>query len=121
MDHEKWKTIDTFIFDVDGVFTDGKLLITDDGKFLRTMSVKDGMALMVAVLAGFTVAFLYMGDDLADLVLFDKVLLSCAPYNAAHEVIKAAEYISPQNGGDGAVRDVIEKVLRTHNKWGQDY
>lgn len=167
MDHSKWPQIETFILDVDGVFTDGKLMITEDGDFLRAMSVRDGMALKVAVAAGYTVAIitkgnskgvkmrllalgahyvydgikdksipftelvedhgidprkaLYMGDDLADLVLFDKVLLACAPYDAAHEVIAAAEYISPRCGGDGAVRDVIEKVLRTHNKWQPDY
>ena len=37
--------IDTFIFDVDGVLTDGSLTVTTDGEMLRTMNVKDGYAL----------------------------------------------------------------------------
>ncbi len=39
------KNITTFIFDVDGVFTDGSVLVNTDGEMLRTMNVKDGYAL----------------------------------------------------------------------------
>ena len=164
MDQSKWNKINTFILDVDGVFTDGKLMITEEGHFLRSMSVRDGMALKVAQREGYTIAIItkgdskgvkmrlkalgthhfydgvkdknvpfqelvtehgidpqrsvYMGDDLADLVLFDKVLLSACPNDAANDVLKRAEYISPKNGGDGAVRDLIEKTLRCQGKWG---
>jgi len=59
-----------------------------------------------------------MGDDLADLVLFDKVLLAACPNDAANDVLRRAEYISPKNGGDGAVRDLIERTLRCQGKWG---
>lgn len=41
---EYLKNIDTFVFDVDGVFTDSTLIITTDGEMLRKMSVKDGYA-----------------------------------------------------------------------------
>jgi len=41
--------IETFIFDVDGVLTDGSLTITSNGEMLRTMNVKDGFALKAAL------------------------------------------------------------------------
>lgn len=43
------KNIKAFVFDVDGVFTDGKILFTDDGKQIRNMNVKDGYAVHFAV------------------------------------------------------------------------
>jgi len=44
------KDITTFVFDVDGVFTDGTVLVTTEGELLRRMSVKDGFALKTAIL-----------------------------------------------------------------------
>ena len=41
--------ITTFIFDVDGVLTDGKILMTDDGAFLRSVDTKDGYAMKCAL------------------------------------------------------------------------
>ena len=46
---EKFKEIDTFIFDVDGVLTNGGLYIFPDGKFVRKMNAKDGFALKLAL------------------------------------------------------------------------
>jgi 3-deoxy-D-manno-octulosonate 8-phosphate phosphatase (KDO 8-P phosphatase) len=43
--------------------------------------------------------------------------LKTCPADAATEIKIQADYISPRNGGDGAVRDVIEKVMRTQDKW----
>jgi len=63
----------------------------------------------------------YMGDDLADLTVFDKVLLSSCPNDAASDVIKKAEFVSSKKGGQGCVRDLIERVLRVQGKWGDDY
>lgn len=60
---------------------------------------------------------LYMGDDLPDYPVMRKVGLPTCPRNAASEIIEISEYISPYNGGEGCVRDVIEKVLRLHEKW----
>ncbi|MEE9440001.1 MAG: HAD hydrolase family protein [Saprospiraceae bacterium] len=60
---------------------------------------------------------LYMGDDRADLVVFDLVKLSCAPHDGCTEVIKKAEFVSPKNGGEGCVRDIIERVLRVRGDW----
>ncbi len=55
--------IDTFVFDVDGVFTDGKVLIDNSGELLRTMSVKDGYALKTAIQKGYTVGIISGGTN----------------------------------------------------------
>lgn len=60
---EYLKDITTFIFDVDGVFTDGTLLITTDGEMLRKMSVKDGYALKVALDKGYNVCIITGGTN----------------------------------------------------------
>lgn len=60
---------------------------------------------------------LYMGDDLPDIPVLEKVGLPCCPLDAAIEVKKISKYISPVNGGYGCVRDVIEKVLKLNDHW----
>lgn len=47
-----------FIFDIDGVLTDGSLLVGSDGSLLRTMNIKDGYALQLAVKKGYTVSII---------------------------------------------------------------
>jgi len=59
----------------------------------------------------------YIGDDLPDLPLFDKVGFSVAVANAAPELIAQADYITRNLGGRGAVREVVELILKTQNKW----
>ena len=53
--------ITTFVFDVDGVLTDGSIIITTDGQQLRNMNIKDGYALQLAVKKGYTVAIISGG------------------------------------------------------------
>ena len=48
--------VKAFVFDMDGVLTDGTLLIDHDGQWLRRMSIKDGYALQLAVKFGYPVA-----------------------------------------------------------------
>ena len=60
---------------------------------------------------------LYMGDDFPDIPVMHKVGIAACPRDAAHEVIEIADYISPIEGGKGCARDVIEKVMRLHDKW----
>ena len=55
--------ISTFIFDVDGVFTDGSVLITTEGELLRKMSVKDGYALKTALQKGYKVCIITGGTN----------------------------------------------------------
>ena len=58
---EYFKKIHTFIFDVDGVLTDSGVLILEDGKLLRRMNTRDGLAMKMAVEAGFKVAIITGG------------------------------------------------------------
>lgn len=60
---------------------------------------------------------LFMGDDLPDLAAMRKAGLSCCPADAASEVREAAHYVSPWKGGEGCVRDVIERVMRAAGRW----
>jgi 3-deoxy-D-manno-octulosonate 8-phosphate phosphatase (KDO 8-P phosphatase) len=62
---EELKNIQNFVFDVDGVFTDGSILIHEDGSMLRTMNTKDGYAVKAALHAGFRVCIISGGTNLA--------------------------------------------------------
>jgi len=52
---KSFKNINTFVFDIDGVLTDGSLLLTEGGAMLRKMHVKDGYALQFAIKKGYTI------------------------------------------------------------------
>jgi 3-deoxy-D-manno-octulosonate 8-phosphate phosphatase (KDO 8-P phosphatase) len=62
---EKLKEVTTFIFDVDGVLTDGSILASDSGEFLRTFNIKDGYALQLAVKRGYLVCVISGGKGTA--------------------------------------------------------
>lgn len=55
--------ITTFIFDVDGVLTDGTIMVTTGGEMYRNMSIKDGYALKAAVVAGYNVCIISGGSN----------------------------------------------------------
>lgn len=158
-----FKPVTTFIFDIDGVLTDGTVLVLESGLEARRMNIKDGFALQMAVKKGYKVLIvsggnsvqvlrrldrlgikdvhmsiedkksfvqdyisrnklkkeqlLYMADDLPDLPVFPLVGLPCSPADAVPEVKQASLYISPFNGGETCVRDVIEKVLKLNGDW----
>ncbi len=59
----------------------------------------------------------YIGDDLPDLPLLARVGLAIAVANAVPEVKQVAHYITRQSGGNGAVREVIELLLKAQGKW----
>ena len=52
---KNFKNIKTFVFDIDGVLTDGKLLITQEGVMLREMNVRDGYTLQLAIKKGYEI------------------------------------------------------------------
>ena len=62
-------------------------------------------------------AVLYMGDDIPDFRPMEAVGLPCCPADAATEILRVSKYISPVKGGEGCVRDVIEKVLKLNDHW----
>ncbi len=60
---QKFKSIKTFVFDVDGVLTDGTLLILNDGQMARRMNIKDGYALQLAIKKGYRVVIISGGTS----------------------------------------------------------
>ena len=159
--------ITTFVFDVDGVLTDGSVIVTTNGEMLRRMNIKDGYALKTAVDKGYQVCIisggsnegvrtrleglgvteihlgvqdkiacfdscmnkydidpehvLYMGDDIPDLFVMQKAALPCCPQDATPEIKAISKYVSHRNGGEGAVRDVIEQVLKVQGQWVKNF
>ncbi len=94
--------ITTFILDVDGVLTDGKLLISESGELLRTMNARDGYAMKTALNNGYNVCIITGGtnegvkDRLVGLGIQDVFL------NASDKMIQLHEYaakhhLKPEN------------------------
>jgi 3-deoxy-D-manno-octulosonate 8-phosphate phosphatase (KDO 8-P phosphatase) len=59
----------------------------------------------------------FVGDDLADLPILRRVGLPIAVSNAVAEVKQAAAYVTQAAGGHGAVREVVEILLRSRGEW----
>jgi 3-deoxy-D-manno-octulosonate 8-phosphate phosphatase (KDO 8-P phosphatase) len=62
---ERLPGLTTLIFDVDGVFTDGTVIVMPDGQLLRRLSARDSYALQYAVKKGYTVAIITGGNSMA--------------------------------------------------------
>lgn len=162
----KFKQIKTFIFDMDGVLTDGTLIHISGTKAVRKTNMKDGHVIKLASHKGYRIAILsgsvsdpvkvrmkflgitdvfmnvenkkeylekyiekhklnpeeilYMGDDVKDYHPMQIVGLPCCPADAVADIKQVAKYISPFKGGEGCVRDVMEKVLKLHGNWSLD-
>ena len=155
--------ITTFVFDYDGVMTDGTVFSDPTGQPWRATNVKDGYALQLASKLGYKVAvisgaicpsmqvrmnslgvtdvftgatnkvlklkeymnrkgisadeIIFMGDDIPDIMVMKEVGLPACPADAAAEVKEISRFISEYPGGRGAVRDMIERVLKVQGKW----
>jgi 3-deoxy-D-manno-octulosonate 8-phosphate phosphatase (KDO 8-P phosphatase) len=59
----------------------------------------------------------FMGDDLPDIPLLKEVAVGISVANAASEVIAAADMVTHNPGGDGAVREICEAILKAKNQW----
>lgn len=158
-----FSNINTFIFDVDGVLTDGSIISFATGEHARNFYIKDGYALEKAVQSGYHIIIisggfeegvkkrltflgikdvflgvkdkvavfeefkkdkninsaqiLYMGDDIPDLKMLRLVGLPTCPNDAVGDVKEVCKYVSSFDGGRGAVRDVIEKTMKSQGKW----
>lgn len=62
-------------------------------------------------------AICYVGDDLLDIPVMRRVGLSVAVANARPEVKEAADVVTETRGGEGAVRELVENILRAQGKW----
>ena len=59
----------------------------------------------------------YIGDDLTDVVVMHRVGLAIATANARPEVKAQAHYVTAAPGGSGAVREVVELILKAQGYW----
>ena len=99
---EKLHHITTFIFDVDGVLTDGKIILHASGEQLRTMNVKDGMAIRTALSKGYKIAIISGGKSKGLIERFkhlkiDDVYLGCDDKKDALEDFKHIHNIDSKN------------------------
>lgn len=167
MTHKTYKEllagIDTFLFDVDGVFTDNKVLLYPGLDPVRTFHSRDAYAVQHALKEGLRIIITtggksdgvaesfarlgvkefhyhvrdksakldeliarlgidpqrcaYMGDDIPDLRVMQRVLLPCCPNDAAEEIKAVSRYVSRFAGGNGCVRDILEQAMKVQGKW----
>lgn len=155
--------IELLVMDVDGVLTDGTLIIHSDGSETKCFDTLDGHGIVLWRRAGLKTALIsgraseptlrraeqlqidhvfqgchdklpvleklleqlglppekaaYIGDDLTDLPLIRYVGFGVAVANAVAEVKRYADYVTTRPGGRGAVREVIEHILKSSDKW----
>ncbi len=84
------------------------------------LGVKNKLQKLQELLDEYKITFddvLYMGDDLPDLKILQTVGFPTCPNDAVSEVLNASVYVSPKDGGRGAVRDVIEKTMKAQQLW----
>jgi 3-deoxy-D-manno-octulosonate 8-phosphate phosphatase (KDO 8-P phosphatase) len=155
--HNRLAELRLVAFDIDGVFTDGRFYLSDDGIESKAFNTQDGFGVRRLIDAGFEVAVIsgrrsaatakrmdelgvrnvilgtsdkcaafdellaglgldasecaYVGDDIPDLSLLEKVGYSIAVANAVEEVRDFCDYTTKAAGGYGAVREVCDLVL----------
>ncbi|MCA8832832.1 HAD-IIIA family hydrolase [Hymenobacter sp. BT728] len=155
--------IKVFIFDVDGVLTDGTLLALNSGEQARAFHIRDGYAVRHAIRKGYRVAIIsgreeegvrkrlesldvrdiylgvddkmkifnsllntyhlepgtiaYMGDDIPDMEVMRRCGVAACPVDAATDVRAISNYTATLPGGHGAVRELIEAVMKLQQTW----
>ena len=62
-------------------------------------------------------AIAYVGDDLQDLAVLGRVGLSAAPADAVEAVRSAVDYVTGARGGEGCVRELVERLLVARGVW----
>jgi 3-deoxy-D-manno-octulosonate 8-phosphate phosphatase (KDO 8-P phosphatase) len=158
-----FSSIDWLILDVDGVLTDGTILLRGDGSESKQFHIQDGHGIKLWMRAGGDITLLsgrasmatqcraeqlnikhvfqdckqklpvlkefldrlqidpervaYVGDDLLDIPGVRHVGFGVAVSNAVQELKDQADYITVRSGGQGAVREVVEYILKRAGKW----
>ena len=149
--------------DIDGVLTDGRIILDNFGNELKFFDVQDGFGLALWRRAGYKSAIItankssavirrarilkvdkvyqkafnklaiydkikkifkitdeqicFIGDDLIDLPILKRVGFSCCVTNAAEDIKPQVDYVTKKEGGRGAVREVIDLILKTQGLW----
>lgn len=62
----------------------------------------------------------YMGDDLPDICVLEKVAISSCPADAVEEVKQVCNFICSKNGGKGAVRELCDYIIKNKNNEGEN-
>jgi 3-deoxy-D-manno-octulosonate 8-phosphate phosphatase (KDO 8-P phosphatase) len=155
--------IKLLLMDCDGVLTDGRIWLLENGEEQKTFNVRDGLGidllhkagLKSGVISGRTSTALerrardlkiefirqgavdkvnafeellslagvdrgdvaFIGDDLNDIPLMKRAELGVAVADAAEETRSAAHYVTDARGGHGAVREVVEIILKAQGHW----
>ena len=158
----KLRNIRMVLLDVDGVMTNGQVLLLPDGEEVKFFSIHDGFGIVCAMKSGIRIGIIsgrssqalkvrceelkiedvymdrmeklpvleriaternipydqiaFLGDDIPDLPVLERVGLSVAPQNA-HDSVKArVDLILSKCGGDGAVREFLDLLLEAQGK-----
>jgi len=151
-----FKKIKLFVLDFDGVMTDNKVYVDEDGEETVSCSRADGLGIEMVKKEGVSVLVLskeknkvvqarckklnirliqgldnkltilkkeiakrklskqevcYVGNDVNDIDCMKFVGLSCAVKGASPQVLKIADYVTKNCGGNGAVREICDKIL----------
>ncbi len=91
---QKLKNITTFILDVDGVLTDGRLLISESGELLRTMNAKDGYAMKAALNAGYRVCIITGGRNEGVKSRLEGLGVTDVFLNASEKMVQMHDYVA---------------------------
>ncbi len=155
---KRLKAIKMILLDVDGVLTNGQLIIGANGELVKVFNALDGMGIKLAIRTGLLFGIItgrkseaitirakelgikdiyqgvrnklesyniilekynlkpeeiaYVGDDWQDLPLLLRVGFSATTDNGAEEVKKRVHYTAKAKGGEGAVREIVELILK---------
>jgi 3-deoxy-D-manno-octulosonate 8-phosphate phosphatase (KDO 8-P phosphatase) len=158
----KAQKIKMLILDVDGVMTNGQILLLPNGDEVKMFSILDGFGIVAAMKSGIRIGIItgrpspsiqqrcnelkiedlyidvedkfpvlekiaakhkltfeeiaYIGDDIPDLPVLERVGLSCAPPNAHPHVKQRVDLVLQTKGGEGAVRELIDFLLMAQKK-----
>ncbi len=157
---ESYRQIKYAIFDVDGVLSDGRIILDGNGVESKFFDVRDGSGISIMRKVGYMVGFLtgrtsapvdvrarelhipaarvrqgakvklpvfkemlmeagvtaaetlYVGDDIIDRPVLEAAGIACCPGDAHHEAREVCHLVASDRGGRGAVRQIIEHVLK---------
>lgn len=160
---KKAKKIKLLLLDVDGVLTDGGIVMNDRGEEVKQFDVRDGHGIRLLLRAGVQIGLItgrtskvvghrardlgirilyqkaydkldiyrkikrksglkdqqiaYVGDDIVDLPILRKVGLAMTVRDCWAELKREVDYVAAGKGGRGAVREIIELLLKAQGKW----
>ncbi|MBU4273394.1 MAG: HAD hydrolase family protein [Planctomycetes bacterium] len=160
---QRCRAIKLILSDVDGVLTNGGIVLNNQGIEIKRFHVRDGMGIRLWQKAGYRFGLIthrssqivktrvaelgieilrqgiddklaamqdilgrlrlepaqvcYIGDDLPDLAAVRAAGLGVAVADACEELRQEADYVAALGGGAGAVREVVEMILKAQARW----